>query len=275
MKLPAFLKACTAIAIFCSSLSANAQIGFGTLRAQKRIVQGIVNAKNDDRKIKAHLGYEMGVYTSLASRTLFINYPMVAADGTYLGEGTFKHKLKGNYLGAFVGMYHRLAMLNNSSCLAFDWGVDALAIANETDELTYKIGNSTHRLKSLVAYWHFGVPLLIDYKYGGEATYDKADRFSFTLGGGIMPLVAIGAINEAGQISASIAPVVKAELGFFAGVQWKVRAMYMIQSGDILNTNDESADVRNYHSYRLNVTPGINIGVSVMPFSFGWDNSRW
>jgi hypothetical protein len=275
MKLPAFLKACTAIAIFCSSISANAQIGFGTLRAQKRMIQGYVNGRAEGKKMKSYLGYEMGVYTSFANRMLYMNYPLIAADGTYTGEGTFTHKLKGSYLGAFVSIYHRLAMLNDKSCLAFDWGFDALAIVDETGKMSYNTPAYNYSIESLVAYWHYGVPLLIDYKYGGEATYDKADNFSFTLGAGIMPMLAVGAINEVGQISGSIAPLVKAEIGFFAGVQWKVRAMYMMQSGDVLNTNDNSDNVLKYHNYRLNVKPGINIGISVMPFSFGWDNSRW
>jgi hypothetical protein len=154
-------------------------------------------------------------------------------------------------------------------------GSQCLYLTGNTGKVTLTSGGN---YQFSINYIQFGVPLCLVYQYGGEAIYDKTETFSFTFGGGLQPSVGFSAIGFMPKTRGCIAPVLKADIGFFAGIQWEVKVSYTYQSGNLatVRKGDTGAEVAPPGSvYAITSSTPLNIGVSFMPFSYGWDSSRW
>jgi|GEM_PF-2461628 len=118
----------------------------------------------------------------------------------------------------------------------------------------------------------FGLPVGLDLLTGGEATLDRSDRFSFVLGAGFFPLISMANVHETFGFKARIPPYIKAEMGFHAGINWKVRATYITKSPISYTNTPESLFNGEYNmNARLNANDRFMITLLVQPFSFGWD----
>lgn len=131
-----------------------------------------------------------------------------------------------------------------------------------------------------------GVPISIEFKTGGDALSNKARRTMFTAGVGIQPSMI--QITEGGQDSIGIpnpkrvkvndpsasyshikvAPFVKLEAGFFAGIAFKIRYVGYFGEMGLITESVKDSD------FKVKTTGGYGSTVSLilMPFSMGWRN---
>jgi hypothetical protein len=184
-----------------------------------------------------------------------------------------------NYRSAsgYAGVYFPLSYLSNNSALVLNTGL-------------YYVGNVWHlgnisltdgQIRSYdAADIFFGAALGVDYVFGGEATLNKSDKVTLRAGAGLMPYFAVGDLadgsNSYGKLG--IKPYVKAELGFFAGVEWKIKGMAVLGSRTVydIKTGDYNlGDSDYYYSMNFKIRPTYSIGIAVMPFSFGWESDKW
>lgn len=250
-------------------------LGGFNARSTQRMIENYRNGRADGKKMRSYLGYDVGLFFSFADRTYEHRYYNIDANGTNTGEYVYTKKLKPRIIGANANSYIPLAKLSRTSCLAFDWGVTAMMMTDGTDRVVLQSG-STYDFSIL--YIQVAMPLCLEYKYGGEAIYDKSEAFSFTFGAGLFPSLTSAALGNSGKISGAISPMVKAGLGFFAGVEWKITASYIGQSGALYTGRQGDAGLESAPDgsiYTIRSGPSVQIGLSVMPFSFDWDDSRW
>ena len=105
-----------------------------------------------------------------------------------------------------------------------------------------------------------------------EATLERSNRFSFTVGGGIFPMLGAGVVYEFGGVNLVAPFYAKAELGFHAGVNWKLRATYIAKS-----PTSFSNDRNDIFSEPITVETSLKsndkfmLSILVQPFSFGWE----
>lgn len=261
---------------------ANAQFGPGSFgfqrRSQQRAQQEYKDGRAAGKQMRGYLGYDVGVFFSFADRNYSHTYTDIDASGTNHGEVTYSRKLKPRVIGFNAGSYVPLGSMGSKSCLAFDWGFTATLLKDNTGEVRTRTPLKQGVYQSTILYWDFGAPLCLDYKYGGEAIYDKSEAFSFTFGAGLQPSLASGSIAGTGNLVGSVSPLVKAEIGFFAGLQWKIKASYIYRSGVIYKAKNGDPGMESQPEssvITLTTTPSFNVGISFMPFSHDWDSSRW
>lgn len=254
---------------------ASANCAFGqSLRQGQMMAKHYMNARANGKKMKSYLSYDIGYHIPISKATFkhsFVN----EVDGMYAGEKVISREIDVKGFGVSGNVYYPLFSLTEKSILAFNVG----AIGNI---LKYDIGEV--RTSTTAVYnWSFssmqiGLPLCIDYKFGGEAIYDKAEKVSFTAGFGISPTVYASSFGPSSIVKFGVRPYVHAEIGFFAAIEWKVRASCLMNSTQFFRADNENAGLESmpYNSrFTMNSKPVFNIGFAFMPFSWDWENSRW
>ena len=174
--------------------------------------------------------------------------------------------------GFTAGTYFRLTHMGESGILAL--GVDYMY-----NMMTWKIDNSEPASFD-GATVQMALPIGLDLKFGADAMMSRDHRFCATVGAGVYPSYSITSITDAPitiDPAFSVAPYIKAEVGVYAGICMKVRALYTI--GDLTYMDyKESSNVNGYESSTSSKLVGkSNFAVSllIMPFSFKWKTEDW
>lgn len=226
--------------------------------------------KAEGKNVNSYLSYyaQYGVAFTAADYThTFIG---TDANGEPVGEQSIynHYDLKGISIGA--GMYFPIADISDNSKIAFN----LLIVFNV---FNYEPGRITTSPYSTYDYsiqsFQVGVPLTLDYKYGGEANFDKTEKVSFTLGAGLSPMMNATGIGPMSNLKFNIRPYVHAELGIFAGIEWRIHFAYYAGQSKLLDLNSSAAfmDAMPDNSrITMNSSSLYTVGIAIMPFSFDW-----
>jgi len=177
----------------------------------------------------------------------------------------------------YAGVYFPMAYLSSNTALLLNTSL----IANINK---FELGNTSLdpsvQMTNEGADALIGIPIGLDFAYGGEVTNNKIDKVTLRAGAGVMPYLNYGTMadNSNHYARLGLRPYVKAEMGFFLGVEWKLRGMVIAGSRTIYNytVGDYYLNDSGYYgSYSLKVSPSYVVGFSVFPFSFGWENDKW
>ena len=198
------------------------------------------------------------------------------ASGVITGTTTGKSF---NYrsMSGYGAVYFPLTHIGQSSALVLNTGI-------YTRGSSWDLGNTsldpTATTLNTASEIQIGVPVGVDYIFGGEATGNKQDKVTLRAGAGAMPYVAFGSLADKSEKYSKLGmkPYIKAELGFFLGVEWKIRGMVIAGSRTLYNyqVGDYNLNSNSYYaSYNFTIRPSYVIGFSVFPFSFGWENDKW
>lgn len=184
--------------------------------------------------------------------------------------------VKGWGAGVVYSFVIPVARTGEKTIAAINIGLSANYYLFDVDDVTIRRVsanyNSTSSYSGPGAGFMFGLPVGLDLITGGEASLDRANRFSFAVGAGVMPLVSMAAVHEFGGLSLRVPPYVKAEIGFHFGINWKVRASYLTKSA--ISFSDDSKnifDIDTNIDTKLKANDRFIISLMVQPFSFGWD----
>jgi hypothetical protein len=178
---------------------------------------------------------------------------------------------------AYGGVYFPLSYLSSNSILALNTGLYATGSVWQLGNTSLEDGKITSYEASDI---FFGAAIGVDYIYGGEATLNKADKVTLRAGAGLMPYFAVGELADGSQDYAKVGfkPYVKAELGFFAGVEWKLKGTAILGSRTIYNYSTGDYNLQDsdyYYAMNFKIRPTYTIGIAVFPFSFGWESDKW
>lgn len=255
------------------------QLTFGQLSTAARYIRGYNKAEN---KWYYH-NFQIGVNMHFANSGMFnLSFYDVNNATNEVYDANYKIKVEApRMFNAFAASAKPLAALGENSGLALTFGADFSASVNSDDRRIQSSPSSSINVTFLQAY--VALPIGLAYRSGGLFTMDKADKMSFSIGMGVAPaLTTITLDNFVDRTRFRMPAFITAEVGFFAGINWVVRAN--VYPGSIHNafTKKESYEATAYTSnyghseVRFSGMGSLmQIGIACMPFSFGWKNSKW
>lgn len=252
--------------------------------AQAQIGRVISNYRSGKSRWYYH-SLQIGVNAVMPTKsdfTLTFNYPethpTAAASSRVYQASTRSNTLFMGHAAIAVN----LMTFNQTSGIALTVGFEGFAQASELIDEFYPNNMTKTNLNFLQM--NFGLPIGLAFKTGGEFSHDKADRLSFTGGFGMAPTFSVFSLSSYGSLyeraNMNLLPFVFAEVGIFGGVKWKLRAsvhpagFYRSFDKTIVN-NDVSLYGSSTRIQYANSGAGVQLGIAVMPFSFGWYDGRW
>ena len=121
-----------------------------------------------------------------------------------------------------------------------------------------------------------GLALSADFKFGVDAMMDKAYRWGWTGGIGVLPSANMTADFDNAQMTFGVQPFLKTELALRAGIVWKLRVMYAFGKLDYLNVNSKTGFFgysNSTHVTELIGRSNFTVALVAMPFSFTYKRS--
>lgn len=238
-----------------------------------RMMGNYFKAKEEGKNLRYYQSWHLGVSVPLENTYTFSwDYWNRAEDGTYLGKSNVTRTFKNKALVLNAAVYFPMFEITETSALAFNLGVMGYGLVGDIDEI--RIGHTTYQNQFVSM--QMGMPLTFDFKYGGEATNDKAEKFSFTLGAGMCPIMYISTFGEFSNTRGSIRPYVHGEIGFFAGIEWKFKVDYLAKSTEVYRVDYRDFETLPEGSLiSVKGQPMLSVGIALMPFSYDWESSRW
>lgn len=219
---------------------------------------------------RTHLGYSFLVNSAEYKVQQKITVPDFAKDTTY------KYDMKTSAtFGITIGTYVPIARLGRKSKLV--WGIDGMYNMMLWDSKLKMYGGSGTVIDAPFsgATLQLALPTGLDFKFGCDALNVKNIRFCTTLGAGVYPSYSITALDQVNDIDPQfgIAPYAKFEVGVFAGICMKLRAIYAVGNLAYIDQK-EKTDYSNTHSQLLG-TSNLTLSILVMPFSWTWPREEW
>jgi len=242
---------------------------FGTVIASVPLKSNAQDAvRNGSIWNRLEIGY--GETFSNASETNYVRIKDPVTNvitGSTTGQ-SFSYRTGGGY----AAVYFPLTYINMHSALVLNTGINFTMSK-------WDLGNTSLNPDAMVVNtakeMYFGVPIGVDYVFGGEASFNREDRVTLRGGAGLQPYMSMDKLEQ-GDVSNTkfgVKPYIKAEIGFFLGFEWKIRGVMVAGSRTLydMKAGDLSLNNTNYYaSYNFTVRPTYTIGLSVFPFSFGW-----
>lgn len=269
-----FLSLFTCSLAIVNGTTADAQ----SMRAIARNTNQYLNDRAEGNNVNGFHRFEVGYAFTYGSGSININdrFRDPSNANVILGNSrstTFSYRA----WSAFAGKYFPLTYLSNTSMLALN--VNFMGTGSVWELGNVSLDESSVRIYE-AAEVLFGLPIGVDYIFGGEATLNKVDKVTLRAGAGLMPFLAAGSWADDSQkyTRLGIRPYIKAELGFFAGVEWKLKGMVVAGSREIYNIKEGDYRLNEssyYYSLNMKIRPTYSIGLVVFPFSFGWENDKW
>jgi len=197
-------------------------------------------------------------------------------DNNDIADSIRSINVKGAGYGVAYAMGIPVAQTGNKSLAAISVGILANWYLLSGDQLnvtmkqTYYSGHYSYSGAGMG--FMFGLPVGLDLVSGGEASLDRSDRFSFTLGAGFIPMITMSGMYKFVGLKAMAPAYAKIELGFHAGINWKLRAMYISKSPTSFSQDRD--DIFNEYGTvkgEMKSNDQIMFSLLVQPFSFGWE----
>lgn len=255
-------------------LAATSVAGFS--QSVMRTISNYSKAKESGKGLKFYQSSHMAVGFILANEgTLNWDYFNRDSDNSYTGLGNINRTFKNSGTTINASVYFPVFNITETSVLAINAGAYGYFLKAE-DLGPMQVGVT--RYTSTLTSTNLGLPIALDYKYGGEAINDKAERFSFTIGAGLCPMFMGTIFTGESSTKGTVRPYVHGEIGFFAGIEWKFKVDYLGGSPTYFH-----ADYRDLgregmpEGSIITITgkPVLSVGIALMPFSFDWESSRW
>lgn len=208
------------------------------------------------------------------------SFPKVNAEYRYMLDSmtTEKVSTKGGF-GVTMGTSIPLTKIGDQSSLTF--GIDGLFnmlvwdYENVEDDYASYSSSTGYSQQYTVTggTMQISVPLGIDFKFGGEANLLKRPIGFGTLGAGVMPTAALTAYQgDAGAVIKAL-PYLKGELGIYAGVGIKLRAIYSMGTFDYIKQKGNNPYAS--ESASLKAKSNFTFSILIMPFAWAWNRYDW
>jgi len=208
----------------------------------------------------------------------------------FIGDTTAKRKLTGQTgLGGSISVF---APFKGTGHISY-WGMDVGVMVNELlwhnlnqiyspDNNSYS--NGTNVSISAVT-MQLAIPLGISYKVGCDAIESKRLPLCASFGAGIIPQVNYTNLESISQFNAQygwgVTPYAKVDLGFFAGICWKLRFMYTYGKINLFDANaaipgsTPSSPKLTDGPFGFSSTSSFMVSLVIMPFAAGWHETNW
>lgn len=191
-------------------------------------------------------------------------------DNTTIDTTFKKHTRSRESWTAHLGTFVPISMVSDNSMIALNVEFVGRSVSLAYDSLLFL--GETKFMNPLETYM-VGMPISIEYRQGGEVSLDRKDKMIFAFGGGIVPCIVNS--DDYNRVKPyKFTPFIKAEIGFVAGMAFKLRGTYYLgkskyPNSSFFNTNDIGA----YDELHISTegTNGYSFSLIISPFAWAWD----
>jgi len=241
---------------------------------------------------KKHAGFftrlEIGFILPQYSSTFNQHYSAVnPLDGSTLVDTVINIKAKSNpAYGGYLGISFPLTYLGGKAALGLSVGVKYIMCTYDLGNVTpYSSSVSPVSIKSSIATTQENVPISLDVKFGNDANTDRNTRYCFTYGMGVDAgmYTAVNTLSSSSSSTTgshtydavmSVNPFMKAEVGIFMGMLFKVRATYDFGTIKLADDNNQYQPTETQHTTFKN-TSRFELSLILLPLSATWHRADW
>ncbi len=192
------------------------------------------------------------------------------ADSSYIDTAiSATIKAKQSY-AFYVGSYFPIALMSDKSMLVAE--VELMASVSKLTYDSIPIAAKTN-ISAPTDVYKIGIPISLEYRSGADVLLSKEARSMFTLSAGFNFCI-INSDDYDRVTPLRALPFVKAELGFFAGIGFKIRGVYYFGNSDYnytVNYNVAHGTGDQLIS-KFRGSNGFNLTLVLMPFSVNWNH---
>lgn len=186
-------------------------------------------------------------------------------------------------MSASFGLHFPIAMLRNRGVVAVATTFAYNKMDYETDKFYLTTSNYlTYKFATTQMAARLGVDLMV----GNHGVLDKSKPTCYTIGLGLAPTqfnMTPSVIGTDGKTTTGEAvskmkmqPYIKAEIGFMAGLCFKLRATYSFGRADLMRVTTPSAVPASYPlATTFQMRSNLELSFIIMPLSPAWRKSRW
>jgi len=186
-------------------------------------------------------------------------------------------------MSASFGLHFPIAMLRNRGVVAIATTFAYNKMDYETDKFYLTTSNYlTYKFATTQMAARLGVDLMV----GNHGILDKSKPTCYTIGLGLAPTqfnMTPSIIGTDGKTTTGDAvskmkmqPYIKAEIGFMAGLCFKLRATYSFGRADLMRVTTPSAVPASYPlATTFQMRSNLELSFIIMPLSPAWRKSRW
>jgi hypothetical protein len=183
--------------------------------------------------------------------------------------------------GAYAGYYWPVAKMNDMSRLSIGlgymynfylWDGEIFSYASN-GSYNSRTGSTNTGASVGSGTVELALPIGVDYKYGCDALKDKSHKFCASFGAGVYPSASVTVFKDNGGFAFRARPYVRAEVGMFAGICFKVRATYILGSSNYINYEDSGPGYETSTTFKSAGTAAFTL--ILMPFSWKWNKAQW
>jgi len=186
-------------------------------------------------------------------------------------------------MSASFGLHFPIAMLRNRGVVAIATTFAYNKMDYETDKFYLTTSNYlTYKFATTQMAARLGVDLMV----GNHGVLDKSKPTCYTIGLGLAPTqfnMTPSIIGTDGKTTTGDAvskmkmqPYIKAEIGFMAGLCFKLRATYSFGRADLMRVTTPSAVPASYPlATTFQMRSNLELSFIIMPLSPAWRKSRW
>jgi len=219
---------------------------------------------------------------TLPYRSFFLEGKFEGYDKKNISDNKFTKKIAmKSIFGGSVGINIPLSPLSDNSALCLTQDIVFYIFEGQNVNLQ---PSQNINIKMLEAYFA-GIPISIDYKVGADAAMDRQYKFMYGFGAGVNFNTTILVTDKDAAIFANsrdmsfnASPFIKAEIGYFLGIAFKLRATFTYFNKTCSYKEHEDNGVPNtVQQLKLNYSgqfyssPEFAITFIIMPGSHVWD----
>lgn len=180
---------------------------------------------------------------------------------------TRKYRSRDNYV-FYVGTFFPITLITDNSMLALNTEAMFSMARLDYDSVEFAPKVVYKKNERIVT---GGLQLSLDFKWGGDVPLERNSTM-FTLGGGLS-FMRFDAMPDPKGLPFRTIPFVKADVGFYAGLAFKIRGM--VYFGQEEFRDKTYTDAINSDRLHVNVSGnyGFNLALLILPFSTGWEGN--
>lgn len=183
-----------------------------------------------------------------------------------------KIQTKGGF-GGTVGTYFPIAKIGDQGRIAISTTFLYNALMWEKGGFSYQSNSQTGTTSTGSGTVELALPVGVDFKFGCDGLQDKSKRFCYSFGTGVYPSMTLTTYQGSNDGKTHILPYVKGEVGVFAGICFKVRAIYSFGNIKYMSYNSDSGNMLS--STSLTGKSGLTLSLILMPMSWKWEKVDW
>jgi len=204
-------------------------------------------------------------------------------------ENNIKENVRSKFgYGGLMGSYIPLKRVGNSLMAigvnfqynAFLWDYTTPVfqnwVTNENGEITGAYYSNDFGLGFSSMSVQMAVPVSLDFKFGAEASLQKAAKFTGTIGAGVYPSANMTVDFDNGGFGFGVSPFVKGEIGIKGGILWKLRAQYVMGRIPFYTDGNSIGGLMGSTNSSELIGKGVaSVSLVFMPFSWNFREDGW